>query len=336
MSATTPQASSRDVLQLVVTALNEFDSVPLESTVRRTVRIASLLGDTLAAIRLGLEVKPSGGHPPANAEMTRRLMADPTDWGADGGLADQAIETYMAERRNEDGLVLSHSLSEIDFWQREQGDLGEMSAALYASNLAMRAQMVTVLERARHHAFTLLCQWERELTFAATQDDALSAVRTRVETRLPADVLDMFNAAFRRMRDAVSRDSATEATEELTQALTSCRRIMKATVDHVQPADAARPKSDNGHALTDEQYKNRLVEFLKANVESSSFRAALVKDGESLFERFSSIDSLASKAVHAQVALEEAEFCALHTYLLAGEVLALAEPSSSNVPGADQ
>jgi hypothetical protein len=172
----------------------------------------------------------------------------------------------------------------------------------------------------------MLCSWERQLTFSANQEGALDAVGRRVDGILnekASDVLDQFNAAFRRLREAAESDSANAAGEELSQALTSCRRILKAVVDAVQPADPKRPAGDGGHPLTDEHYKNRLVEFLKINVSSGSFRSALAQGGETLFARFSAVDNLASKGVHAHVALEEAEYCALHTYLLSAEILAV-------------
>ena len=81
--------------------------------------------------------------------------------------------------------------------------------------------------------------------------------------------------------------------------------------------------------MTDDKYRNRLVEFLKSHVESRAFGSALEKSGESLFDRFAKTDSLASKGVHAEVALEEAEFCALSTYVLAGEVLGFAQGADS-------
>jgi hypothetical protein len=226
-------------------------------------------------------------------------------------------------------LIMSHCIAEIEFYQRERIPAHEMTNAQYGEDLTFQREMVEILTRARYKSFTYLCQWERQLTFAVNQDDALAAVRNRVDTllsRRAPEVLDRFNVAFRRLREAVGRNAEGETNEELSQALMSCRRILKAVVDVVQPADPARVESDDGHRLTDEHYKNRLVEFLRVNVTSSSFRSALIKDGESLFERFGTIDDLSSKGVHSRVALDEATFCALHTYTLAGEILALAEP----------
>jgi hypothetical protein len=40
-----------------------------------------------------------------------------------------------------------------------------------------------------------------------------------------------------------------------------------------------------------------------------------------LYERFKVVDTLTNKAVHAQMALEIANLCALNTYIICGEVL---------------
>lgn len=327
MTNVRPEATSADALLLVQLALDEFDSVPLEVTLRRAVRIANLLGETFAAIRIGLELKASGGHPPANAEATRRLMADPETW-AKGGVAEKAVEEFIAERKRDDGLINTFSIAELEFFQAELSSMTQLSGQHYEDNLKQRKETVGTLTRIRHHAFTYLCHWERQLTFAAAQGHALTVVSKRVDKLLATqapDVLDKFNVAFRRLREAADRDSESEAAEEWSQALASCRRILKAVVDIVQPVDPKKAESADGHKLTDEAYKNRLFEFLKLKVASKSRRAVLVRDGESLHERFDSTDTIASKAVHAGVAKDEAEFCALRTYVLCGEVLWLAE-----------
>lgn len=326
------QASSADVLVLIQCALDEFDAVSLEATIRRTVRIANLMGETYAALRLGFELKPTGGHPPANAEMTRRLMADQSAWRDPDGVAEAALAEYMAEHRMPNGLVDAHSIAEIEFWQRERLPADQISDADYRGDLDQQIRMVSALARTRHTAFTYLCQWERQLTFSVNQGDALDAASKRVDGLLGAhapDVVDRFNVAFRRLREAAQRDSEVEAGEELSHALTSCRRILKSVVDIVQPADPALRESEDGHPLSDKQYKNRLFEFLKKRLPSGSFAGALTKSSEALFDRFSTVDALASKGVHAQVALDEAHFCALSTYTLAGQILASAESADT-------
>lgn len=331
-------AGSQNILELVQSALNEIDTVTLSTTVRRVVRIANLLGETQVAVRLGFEIKATGGHPPANAAATRRLMSDPSSWGDEAGPAGEAMREYMAERTNDEGLIVSHSIDEIAFWQAELPDPAEISDDQYRSNLTSRIKMLEIVTRVRHHAFTLLCSWERQLTFSANQEGALDAVSRRVDSLLneqAPDVLNQFNAAFRRLRESANRHPDIPADEELSQAVSSCRRILKAIVDIVQPVDPDKPMSDDGrHGLSDAEYKNRLVEFLKARVSSASFRSALTKDGETLFVRFTAVDDLSSKGVHAHVAVEEADYCALHTYLIAGEIMSIHQDVSS-APASD-
>jgi hypothetical protein len=44
-----------------------------------------------------------------------------------------------------------------------------------------------------------------------------------------------------------------------------------------------------------------------------------------LYDRFAALDKLANKGVHAELGVHEAELCAISTYLVAGELLALGE-----------
>lgn len=135
------------------------------------------------------------------------------------------------------------------------------------------------------------------------------------------DVLTQFNAVFRRLNEAAETNLEAESSEPLAQAVTTCRRILKAVVDVIQPVEEASRTGD-GHSLSDAAYKNRLVEFLKATApQSQRHQKALSSAGRSLWERFDATDALASKGVHASIARDEAELCALNTYLLAGELL---------------
>src|SRR5687768_16868760 len=106
--------TTQRLLELVQEALDEFDRVPLSVTVRRATRLASLLGEEELAIRFKLENLPMGGHPPANADDTRRLMTDPSTWGQPDSPVEAAVESWSADRRREDGKIFSHSLLRIE------------------------------------------------------------------------------------------------------------------------------------------------------------------------------------------------------------------------------
>ena len=124
---------------------------------------------------------------------------------------------------------------------------------------------------------------------------------------------------YRRLRDVAANPEA-EGGEELSQAVTSCRRILKAVADQVLPG-APKAESDDGHSLNDAAYRNRVFEYVKQQVPSSTGAEVVTASFGGLVERFNSIDQLASKGIHAGVALPEAELCAIHTYIVAGEIL---------------
>ncbi len=136
------------------------------------------------------------------------------------------------------------------------------------------------------------------------------------------DLLDQFAAVYRRLGDA-TRDPSTPVAEELAQAVATCRRILKAVADHVLPG-VPGAQTDEGRPLDDSAYRNRIYEFVKQNVSGDSTKDSVKAAVGGIHERFTALDKLASKGVHAEVAVPEAELCAIGTYLVAGELLSIA------------
>jgi hypothetical protein len=310
------------ILALARRALDDIDERPVSATARSTARVALLLGETALAVRLGLELKPTRGDPAANAEDTRRLMADPSTWGSPDSPVEDAISAYSGNRRivigDEAGKIDAHSLVELEAWLRR------IATDAYDSEhwLEQELRSVAILEGVRHTCFAALCAWERRLTYANTNEHIFARFRSRVDEVLAAGaphVLDQFSSVYRRLHDAASDPNANVG-EEVAQAVTSCRRILKAVADHLLPGEHART-SDDGHALDDSAYRNRLFEYLKSNAGSDTSKDAIEAALGGVYKRFAATDKLASKGVHASVGLTEAESCALSTYIIAGELL---------------
>jgi hypothetical protein len=321
--------SSDEILTLVRTALDEFDDRPLEVSVRRAARIASLLGETQSAVRFGMELRPLGGSRTANGEDTRRLMADPSLWSDAEGPHNLAMREYFADRVASPDLgigdnILVHSLAEIEFWKSEdqQSKPYELSTAQYAADLALRRRMHEIVAKTRHRTFTHLIMWEHQLSYAATNERVFVSYQNSVDRLLASGapgLVEQFNAVYRRMREAAAADPLKPAEEELSQALTTCRRILKAVVDHVFPPE--EPGDGDQPVLNDLKYRNRLSEFIKRSIESDSASEVVKAIITGLFERFRAVDAWTSKAVHASLAFEEAQLCAISTYILCGEIL---------------
>lgn len=308
----------RETLQLVRQALDDIDDRSVSVTARRTARIATLLGDTPTAVWLGHELRALGGLPSANAEDTRRLMQDPSSWGDPGGPAEEAMNKYMENRRMGDDKVSAHGLAELEDWLlRIEGELADEPGWL-ETEIHYKA----VIERVRHSCFASLCAWERQLSYANINEQIFERFRSAVDAQIATEaphLVDQFAAAHRRLRDATSSSEAADG-EELSQATATCRRILKAVIDHLLPGERGAI-SDAGNKLDDDAYRNRAFEWIKANVASGTSQDAVRAALGGLIERFKAMDQLASKGVHAAVGLAEAELCAIQTYIVAGELL---------------
>ena len=322
-----------DILALVRKALDEFEVCSLEGSLRRAIRIANLLGDSKTAIRFGLELKPIGGDPSANADDARRLLVDEERWDDPQGPPERAVSEYILDRTfpanpqresTLSGRVLAHSIGELEFWEKDYEALNvgfdESPDALFIRVAGNQAVL-----RARHRCFTALCQWERQLTYANVNERIFTRFQAEVDSLLAAgapELLEKFASMYRRLREAASVEPMKDASEELSQALMTCRRILEAVVDRVSPRDQSATLVD-GSPADPSKYRARLSAFVRDG-ESDSFNAALDSEATGLYKRFEATDKLANKAVHAEVALAEAEVSAILTYVLAGEILQLA------------
>ncbi|REK84463.1 hypothetical protein DY245_43200 [Streptomyces inhibens] len=318
--------SSDYILGLVRKALDRFDEEPLEVSVRRAVRIANLAGDTKYAVRLALDLRPIGGDRETNGETSRMLMADPSTWGQGMGPAEKAHHAWVNDRKHGDEeLLTSHSLAELEFWIKEIDALKKEGKALgYNHDLTMRERATRLLARTRHITFALLCSWERRFGYTSINDSIFGGYRTKVDELLAEgapELLQQFNAVYRRLQEAAETAPAQIATEELSQAITTCRRILKAVVDHVLPPQ--EQPSAAGHNLDDAHHRNRLFEFTKQAVESRSANKLTEAMVAGLYDRFVAVDTMTNKGVHAALAFETSNLCALNTYIVCGEILSL-------------
>ncbi|MFF3214331.1 hypothetical protein ACFYYB_27165 [Streptomyces sp. NPDC002886] len=314
--------STAHILDLIRRALDEFDDHPLETSVRRAVRIASLIGDSHAAVRLGLDLQVTGGDPAQHRGDLDRLMADPSRWESpdEPGPAVTAMREYIRDRAKGDaaGTVLAHSLANIEYLTK-QPPMTQTSAGLEA-DFALRQ----IAERARLRTFSYLVAWERRFGYVSVNESIFGDYKAQVDKMLAEgvpDLVEKFTAVYRRMNDAATSDPDGPAGEELSHALTTCRRILEAVVDHV-----LRPRSEpseSGHKLDQPAYRNRLFQFIKEANTSKTAAKVTVALGKGLHERFVAIDELTSQGVHASVALQAANLCALNTYILCGEILLL-------------
>lgn len=109
------------------------------------------------------------------------------------------------------------------------------------------------------------------------------------------------------------------STEDLSLMLTQVRRAIKSVADHFYPPVAGNITCSDGkeRQLGDEQYINRLQEFLATQLTKSSSSDLLMAELEHLLFFARKLNKIASKGVHADVSLSEAKqgFLGLYMFL---------------------
>ncbi len=217
-------------------------------------------------------------------------------------------------------------------------ELAESRARLLAeaerlSNVHGRVQLVQrasmdaeVLHRIRHRVFAYLCNVESRLTVVVATEQIFDAHRLRVDLVLresATEVLEQFSVAYRR---AVEGDA-----ESRSHALTSCRRILKTVADLVCPATGEKVTSSDGRErqLTEDKYLIRILHFVSQADLGDSAGSSIGATLDDVGRRLDGVYQLSNKGVHAQTTIAEVQWCVIQTYLLAGEVLQLKNPSAT-------
>lgn len=154
-----------------------------------------------------------------------------------------------------------------------------------------------------------------QLRYGAVVETAFQRTKQRFDAFLSMHAPDV----ARRLAAAYQR-AYSDDPEEWSQALTSCRRALKTLADRLYPATEAQP---SGHLLTDDYYKNRLLQFVSEELASESQSKLAAAEIELVAQRVDALNDLSSKGVHSDVDERDLDLAVVHTYLLAGELLAL-------------
>lgn len=164
--------------------------------------------------------------------------------------------------------------------------------------------------------YDMVTEIYHELQFSELQASLFAEAQVKVDGSLAAasgTALDKIERVSDRLRDGDP--------ESVSQALTTCRRLIDSCADYVFPA------RDEPYAIGDEatlkvgqqQVLNRLQAHTHTCQVSKSRRDRLRRTLSDLYEG-------CSTGTHAEVTIEEARFVFLQTYIALGEILTLSAP----------
>lgn len=345
-------SATRDVHQLLDEALAAADNpaVPVSVLARKAMRIARLrndwenqwwlqmemltIDDTRAKSGKFLqtaseEIRPHMTQEEYNAMGDRimsrffhgpRIMEDemlmPT------GIADteakvRGIDALLASS----AMQLPDGLHPHDVYNRSK-TIGDTAVKLNTS----RFHCEGVLMRQRDAIGDYLSKIETQLHFGRVTTDMFERNREYVDQRLAdvaPEVLEQFSAAYDRQVDGGG--------EARSHALLSCRRVLKSLADALYPATGAEIEGVDGNrrTMSADAYINRLCQYAADATAGSASRDLVVESVEALGRKLKHLNSLSSKAVHADVSAAELDQCIMQTYLVVGDLLRLADDRSA-------
>lgn len=168
--------------------------------------------------------------------------------------------------------------------------------------------------------YDMVAEIYHELLFSELQASLFADTQTRVDGSLAAasgTALDKIERVSDRLRDGDP--------ESVSQALTTCRRLIDSCADYVFPAREEPYQIGDEATLTVGQPNvlNRLQAYTHACGVPKSRRDRLRRTLGDLYGR-------CSAGTHAEVTVEEARYVFLQTYVALGEILTLGAPQGAS------
>ena len=162
-----------------------------------------------------------------------------------------------------------------------------------------------------------------ELRYSITTDDSFSRIRTIVDDNL-SDLVPNSLQKFSAISDNLESDN----TEDWSNAVHSCRRVLQDLADALFPATSDITKNINGKDIVinlgADAYINRLIAYVEQNSNSERFEEIVGSHIRFLGERLDAIFRAAQKGSHSEIVTrDEADRYVVYTYMVVGDLMSL-------------
>lgn len=176
------------------------------------------------------------------------------------------------------------------------------------------------IETVRSRLYDYVSNINYELKFGEITENVFSRKRKFVDNALKdisPESIQKFISVYENLQSKNDEDWA--------NAVHTCRRIIKEVADVLYPPSNDLITLPGGKKIQvgEEQYINRLIQYISNKSESGSFEAIVGSHLKFIGERLDSIHNAANKGTHTEVTLEEAERYIIYTYLIIGDILSL-------------
>lgn len=179
----------------------------------------------------------------------------------------------------------------------------------------------SILTKIRNRIYDYVLSINLQLKFENITESIFQKTKEIVDKKLAQicpEAMKKFLAAYDRLKS--------ENPEEWSQAMSSCRNVLKEFADYVFPARKENYERNNGEVIsvTEDKYKNRLLAFIDARAKGgkNEFISSRISDLE---KRIHSLNDLLSKGTHEGLGQIDVNICVLDTYLLIGSLIGMVD-----------
>lgn len=328
--------------ELIRRAYEHLDSDHLEQAVMACVRIARQQRDFLFAAVFLREMRlPNDDLIRAIYDDTKHLKKEAGDY-----IYEHSNKVWLETRtlpyaleqdeRGNDCCLFTKAVSEIDQviaqYQQEiaaltvPSGMGEFDTAAFFDACNQKKEylrrhiraLLTIRANIKSRCFRYLSQFEAQIKAQENTESFLSKIQTEVHNYCRSHADDLYKKLIKAAELIDSEDA-----ESLSLLLTQVRRAIKAAADHLYPPVSENIKCADGkeRVLGDEQYLNRLHEYLATAFPKSSSRDLMRAEFEHLSIFAKRLNDVASKGVHTSVSDSEAKQGLLGLYLFLYNVI---------------
>jgi hypothetical protein len=171
------------------------------------------------------------------------------------------------------------------------------------------------------HHYVLLKHYE--LKFSGISDDIFSRLRSRVDSdvgKLIPESISKFSSVYSNL--------LSENPEDWSNAVHSCRRILKDLADSLYPPREDEVIQEGPECKTiklgQDNYVNRLIAFIQSKTTSEKFTMIVGSHLGFIGDRLDSIVKSSHKGSHTTITTkQEADRYVIYTYLIVGDILSL-------------
>jgi predicted DNA binding CopG/RHH family protein len=243
-------------------------------------------------------------------------------WGkAENGEENNVLSISVGEIKPE----IEQLERSIDDLKLPQG-MGEYDAAAFTDRYNERkinirvkiSALYTIKERIKSRCLNYAITIEKQLQAQAKSSEFLQDCQTLVNNYFKQHSDDV----YKKLQKATQLLDSNQS-EDNSLLLTQIRRALKSAADYFYPPQSKPVICSDGETRNfgDEQYLNRLQEFISSKIRKSSSKQLLQSEFEYLSVFARRLNSVASKGVHAEVTSVEAKQGLIGIYMLLHNII---------------